>query len=420
MGAACCVVAKSKSVSDEPNLVTSRINSRYSSSWNVRWDNRGCVAGEETAVRWFADMSSRDSQLENISETAVRAISEVGSPENFQPPAWSVSPLPEGGVGVPDFRFPYSDASIFRSISMEGKLATDYNGDPDRSPVIHSLSSVSASPLSTGGHLFHASPTPARLTRRIPGNQLYMQASDGRTLGFKSPGTYWGKPSPLRPGWANDSARGSHGGSSDGWSIPEYTASAHRERWSFDSDSLGFNNRDTITRSSSRHSSSPSFHIKTCGVCSKLLSDKSSFGSQKLIPTNELAVVAVLVCGHVYHPECLERMTLEVSKYDPACPVCTFGEQQALKLSEKAIKAEMESRFKSSKRSRSRIIDSEFNSNLIGASHGVGKGVKIDSGSGTKSSFLKRHFSLGSKGNKAWSESQSSKKKTLFWTRSGK
>uniref|UniRef100_A0A7N0TXA1 RING-type domain-containing protein n=1 Tax=Kalanchoe fedtschenkoi TaxID=63787 RepID=A0A7N0TXA1_KALFE len=418
MGAACCVAAKSKSVSDGPNVAASRMNTQCSPSWNVRWDNRGRVAGEETAVRWFADTSSRDNQLENMSEIAVRTISEVGSPENFQPPAWSVSPLPEEGVAVPDFRSPNSDASISRSLSMEGKEAIDRHAAADRSPVIPSISSLSTSPLSTGGHLFHASSIPTRLTRRIPGSQLYIQSSDGRTPGFRSPGTYGERPSPMRPGWANESTRGSHGGSSDGWSVPEYMASAHRERWSFDSDLLGFNNRDTITRSSSRISSSPSFHTRTCGVCSKLLSDKSSFGSQKLIPTNELAVVAVLVCGHVYHAECLERMTLEVSKYDPACPVCTFGEQQAMKLSEKAIKADMESRFKSTKKSRSRIVDSEFKSSLVGAGHGVGKGVKIDSSSGTRSSFLKRHFSLGSKGNKP--ESQSSKKKALFWTRSSK
>ncbi|CAM8987169.1 unnamed protein product [Rhodiola kirilowii] len=222
------------------------------------------------------------------------------------------------------------------------------------------------------------------------------------------------KPSPVGPGWANDSARGSHGGSSDGWSIPEYMASAHREKWSFDSDSLGFNNRDTITRSSSRHSFSPASHIKACGACSKLLSDRSSFGSQKLLSSNELAVIAVLVCGHVYHAECLERMTLEISKYDPACPVCTLGEQQAMKLFKRAIKAEMESRFKNRKRSRNHIVDSEFESSVVWISHGVGKGVKIDSRSGTRSSFLKRHISFRSKVNKPLSESQSSKKKTLF------
>ncbi|KAL9670011.1 hypothetical protein QQ045_007561 [Rhodiola kirilowii] len=95
MGAACCVAAKSKSELDGPNWLDSQMNNRCSPSWNFRWDNRGRVAGEETAVRWFADMSSRDSQLGNISETEVRTISEVGSPENFQPLASNRSSLPE-------------------------------------------------------------------------------------------------------------------------------------------------------------------------------------------------------------------------------------------------------------------------------------------------------------------------------------
>lgn len=126
--------------------------------------------------------------------------------------------------------------------------------------------------------------------------------------------------------------------------------------------------------------------------------------------TNELAVVAVLVCGH--HAECLEPMNLEVSKYDPACPVCTFGEQQSLKLFEKAIKAEMESRLKHSKRSRSRIVDSEFETSFVGD---VAKGVKIDSSSGTmNASFLKRHFWLGTKGNKPSLASLSRQKEITF------
>lgn len=406
MGATCCVAAKSKPVLDESNGVTARMSTRFSPLWNVQWDNRGRVAGEETAIRWFADMSSRESQLGNISEER--------TPENFQSHACSRPQLPQEGIYVSDFRSPNSDASICRSISLEGEDAANFQAASDRSPMMPSISSVSTSPLPTGDHLFHAGSTPVRLTCKIPENNLYRQATDERMKGFRSPGIDGEKPSPMRPGWTYHSARGSHDGSSDSCSIPEYLAYSHREGWSVDSLSLGLNNGDTITRSNSRHYSSPCSHIKICGACSKLLSDKSSFGSQKVMPTNELAVVAVMVCGHVYHAECLERMTLEVSKYDPACPVCTFGEPQAMKLFEKAIKAEMEFRLKHSKRSRSRIVDSEFESIRVG---NVGKGVKIDSSSGMRSSFLKRHFSLGSKGNKPLPESQSSKKKAFSWAR---
>ncbi|KAD3067950.1 hypothetical protein E3N88_35830 [Mikania micrantha] len=45
-----------------------------------------------------------------------------------------------------------------------------------------------------------------------------------------------------------------------------------------------------------------------CGLCSASTSDNS--------------VVAVLVCGHVYHADCLETRTPYEERRDPLCPVC--------------------------------------------------------------------------------------------------
>ena len=112
--------------------------------------------------------------------------------------------------------------------------------------------------------------------------------------------------------WNDDSIRGSYGGSLDGWSMhvffSELMATSRRERWSFDSEYLGFNH-DKITMSSSRISASPFIDLQTCGVCAKLLTERSSWGSQKIIASNELSVVAVSICGHVYHVECLKMAT---------------------------------------------------------------------------------------------------------------
>lgn len=36
-------------------------------------------------------------------------------------------------------------------------------------------------------------------------------------------------------------------------------------------------------------------------------------------------MVAVLFCGHVYHAECLEKLTPETDTFDPPCPVCNHG-----------------------------------------------------------------------------------------------
>lgn len=169
--------------------------------------------------------------------------------------------------------------------------------------------------------------------------------------------------------------------------------------------------------------------MQTCGVCSKLLTEKSSWASQKLIATNELAVVAVLICGHAYHAECLESMTPEISKYDPACPVCTLGEKQTHRLSEKALRVEMDMKARR-KRSRKRIVSSDLDSGPFVFDGQKGSGVegrslKLNPSSSMKSSlakpFLKRHFSFGSKGTRSLSlENHSTKKKGFFWSKSSK
>ncbi|KAK7330031.1 hypothetical protein VNO77_24216 [Canavalia gladiata] len=67
----------------------------------------------------------------------------------------------------------------------------------------------------------------------------------------------------------------------------------------------------------------PSDAVKTlCGICVKPLRRKFNFlgGS---VSCCELSIVAVLVCGHVYHADCLEQRTSLEELRDPPCPVCT-------------------------------------------------------------------------------------------------
>lgn len=58
-----------------------------------------------------------------------------------------------------------------------------------------------------------------------------------------------------------------------------------------------------------------------CGTCQKQLRRKPYFLGSTL-SSGELSVVAVLVCGHVYHAECLEQRTCLEDKRDPPCPLC--------------------------------------------------------------------------------------------------
>lgn len=303
------------------------------------------------------------------------------------------------------------------------------------SSSVPSVSSVSASPLSSQSHLLPPNSTPSRLHHRSPGHLLLRQVSDSRIPEYKSP-TFSISEEPslfLPPSWGNESTRGSNGGSSDTWSIPALSdlMTTRRERWSFDSEASGFSRDKITTRSSGRNSRSLSLDLQTCGICTKLLTEKSSWGwnSQKIISTNELAVVSVLTCGHVYHAECLDYMTPEFNKYDPGCPVCTFGEKRAIKMSEKALKAELDA--KARKRSRKGVVvDSDLSGDIMyhnfdQISGGIdGRGPKMSSSSSMKSStgkpFLRRHFSFGSKTSRSYSENQSTPRRSFFWARSSK
>ncbi|KAJ7979007.1 RING-H2 zinc finger protein [Quillaja saponaria] len=58
-----------------------------------------------------------------------------------------------------------------------------------------------------------------------------------------------------------------------------------------------------------------------CGVCQKPLRRRLHFLGNSL-PSNELSVVAILFCGHIYHADCLEQKTSFGQRCDPPCPLC--------------------------------------------------------------------------------------------------
>ncbi|XP_039059606.1 uncharacterized protein LOC120203364 [Hibiscus syriacus] len=59
-----------------------------------------------------------------------------------------------------------------------------------------------------------------------------------------------------------------------------------------------------------------------CGVCQKHLIRKPYFLGN-MPASGEFSAVAVLVCGHVYHPDCLEGRTNFEDRHDPQCPLCS-------------------------------------------------------------------------------------------------
>ncbi|KAL3621269.1 hypothetical protein CASFOL_036181 [Castilleja foliolosa] len=436
MGAACCVAAKGRTVTNGSPGDSMQRHVHYSPSWSFRWDNRGRVAGEETHSNFSHDGGYGNGGVGVKFGTNAEAAfaSDEGSPiDSSRSLAWNKSPLSEGNSGA--LRDQSSDQAISQS-TVEVKESSDsppvsYPSPVKLSPSVPSVSSTAASPpLSSQSHPFPPNSTPSRWHHLSPANHPLHHVSDSRMP--KSPSFSISEEPSLfiAPSWGNDSTRGSNGGSSDSWSIPALSdlGTNRRERWSFDSEASGFS-RDKITRCSGHSSGSPSVDLQTCGICTKLLTDRTSLGlsSHKIMYANELAVVSVLTCGHVYHSECLEYMTSEISKYDPACPVCTFGDKLAVKMTEKVTRAEVES--KARKRSRNRVVDSNpsselmFNRQKSGGRVDEKGGLKLSSSSMrslARKPFLKRHLSFGSKTSSRplVDNQQSTPRKGFFWARS--
>ncbi|KAJ6346044.1 hypothetical protein OIU78_008646 [Salix suchowensis] len=433
MGGACCVTARDKNIVSGPGGDILHRNIRHSPSWSFRWDNRGRVAGEDTSISWFSGGISRNYGPDIKYESSY--ASEDGSPtESFQ--RQEIKPFQFLiAIGDDDEEsIQFGDGTLLinpsRGISQWTRAwnrweSTESTAVLNLSPAkfsfsLPSTSSMSTSPLPSPSHFHPASSTP-RWFQHSPKHQLLKPVSDAPIPGMKtSKSIPVSEERPPIPSWSNGSTQGCHGESSDGWSMhafSELMATSNRERWSCDNECLGFNHKKT--RSSGRNSTFPLVDLQTCGVCSKQLTEKSLWSSQKLIASNELSVVAVLTCGHVYHAECLEVLTPEIDKYDPACPFCILGEKQAFKLSQKALKTEMDLKARN-KKLRSRVVDSDLDGDSImfdrlkGGGQ-EGKGPRMGTSASMKSSlakpFPRRHFSFGSKGSGSSTETHSTKKK---------
>lgn len=248
-----------------------------------------------------------------------------------------------------------------------------------------------ADPSSSRSRRLPSDPTSSKKAAcRSPGYQLSRRISDSRIPSVQSLDESSSSPEGRRSFVL--SRRGSHGGSSNGWSMrafSELVASSNRERWSFESDNL--------TPSSTTISSS-NYHRQTCRICSTPLTDH--------------CIVAVLVCGHLYHAGCLEKMTSEIDQYDPPCPLCTHGQKSAAKLFEKS-----EAKAKN-RPSRVGTADDDGKTLRYDRQKAAGVGgLRNGASSSTKFPFgLRRYFSFG-RPSRSKSESSESKRKKSFWRR---
>ncbi len=66
-------------------------------------------------------------------------------------------------------------------------------------------------------------------------------------------------------------------------------------------------------------------------MCNRLLSQQPPWSSHRMVGITDCTVVGVLVCGHVYHAECLEQASPDSLHQDPTCPQCGIAEKAATK-----------------------------------------------------------------------------------------
>ncbi|CAI9096574.1 OLC1v1032755C1 [Oldenlandia corymbosa var. corymbosa] len=65
-----------------------------------------------------------------------------------------------------------------------------------------------------------------------------------------------------------------------------------------------------------------------CGLCERLLSQRSPWSSRRIVRSGDMPVAGVLSCRHVFHAECLDQTTPKAHKSDPPCPICAKIEEE--------------------------------------------------------------------------------------------
>lgn len=81
--------------------------------------------------------------------------------------------------------------------------------------------------------------------------------------------------------------------------------------------------RSNETRVETHQTSEPGSTTQhRCGVCKKLLSQKSPWCSHKILRSGDMPAAGVFPCHHVYHVECLDKVTPTSQTRDPSCPAC--------------------------------------------------------------------------------------------------
>lgn len=342
-----------------PNEPLWRINGGFSPPVSSRWEHK---YGELSS-------SSRRSQLHRTSFSSSRSASRVGSgrfnhyqrdasdglvsnlnspSESFRAPQWT--PLAQG-VNVGEFAASASESLPRTSTltpSNEAHGQTGFSTVLDTSDSSSCRFSMDIGPMTVNSHgaslKRNLSGSYSSLSKLAPRYLFRRQNSDSRTCLKNAIGG--SQRALLDGGQCSQGAAGQPAGGPDlcMQSFSQLMASSRREgfRWSDASclPEVNWNineifldqelplHMDTIKKAPcediASHLSSANCEgdMQKCGLCSRWLMHRSPWSSHRMLGNNDYPVVGVLVCGHVYHAECLEKAVPDSLKHDPPCPQC--------------------------------------------------------------------------------------------------
>lgn len=324
-----------------PQDLVSSAHCSFSSQWRRQ---QQLLQHEATSSSFSRSVSRAGSGRFNEHQHHQRDLSDNNSvssssspPDSFRPPRWT-----SRDASIGDFASASSD-SLSRTLeplpTKEGRVQTRILTLPETSGASSCRYTGDSTTAAENSHRssFRRNLSGSYSSLSKLGSRAFFcrQNSDSRTS-LQSAGS--GRhTAALEEGVWSQRSEGQQAGGTD-WSMQAFSqlvASSQREGFgTLDTNSLTESleegvplslERIRVASSQNSHHGSPDFQrdLHMCGLCSRWLLHRSPWSSQRMLVGNiDLPVVGVLVCGHVFHADCLDKAVPETLRHDPPCPQC--------------------------------------------------------------------------------------------------